>query len=215
MLGKLKAIIIFVAVVISVIIFYFYYIKSPVLYITDFVVDGDTIKVRIGYKSKITIRYGCIDTPEHNEPFFYEAYSKNKEIVLGQLISFLTLDNDRYGRKVALVRVSKSGLRINEELLRQGLAVYYNVSGKCSEFPELLTAQKYAFDNRLGLWNLYYKYKDTKFIKGKYTFHLDSCDKIKSYNKQFLTLQKAVYLGLSPCRYCKPLLTLYLKSNKK
>lgn len=231
MSNRLKIVVVCILFVIGIVLLY--YSISSTLYIADFVIDGDTIKVTairnfspISPKRIIAIRYACVDTPEHDEPFFDEAYIKNKEMVVGNPIWFLVLDNDKYGRSVAdvYVRRTKDVLWINETLLKQGLAIYYDVSGKCDKYPELLSAQKYAFDNMLGLWSLYYKYKDEKFIraKGGYTFHLDTCNKIKLSKKQtikrqrqFITLQEAVYIGLSPCRSCKPLLTLYLNGKKR
>lgn len=209
----------------------FYYVLSAISF-SDFIIDGDTIKIRCyklgNYVQNFTLRYACIDTPEKGEPFFEEAQLKNREIVNGRPLSYSVIDVDKYGRSVGFVyvyndsvfgrlqaKLSIGGLFVNRELLMSGLGVYYRVTPICDSMPTLLYAQKYAFDNRLGLWRLYNKYKDKQFIKGSYAFHLANCQKIRSRRKKIITLQEAIYQGISPCRKCKPLLTLYLNDKKR
>ncbi|MFN7182012.1 MAG: thermonuclease family protein [Planctomycetota bacterium] len=202
---------------------------SP-LAVVVYVVDGDTIKVRtsflISFKYTTTFRYACLDTPEKEEPFFEQASTTNRQLVENKPVSFSIIDKDKYNRNVAYLyvynnsflgklqsKLSFDGIFVNEKLLRAGLAVYYDVSRKCTRYPQLLEAQKYAFENSLGMWNIYKHLKNIKFIIGYRVFHLEGCEKIRKQKKQYITLEQAVYRGYSPCRSCKPLITLYLKKT--
>lgn len=203
------------------------------LYIPIYIIDGDTIQVRKikggDFERPLTIRYACIDTPEKDEPFYEEALLKNKELIDNRLLLASFLDKDRYGRRVEFIYAysdsflgkiqavfSAGGILLNKELLEAGLAIYYDISGKCKRYPQLLSAQRRAFENKLGLWKLYYKYKDKQVIKGRYTFHLENCMKIQpTRKKEFIRLGEAIHSGLSPCRSCKPLIAFYYNDYKR
>ena len=90
------------------------------------VVDGDTIDVLIDGR-EYRVRYILIDTPEvfdPVEPFGPEATEANRRLVSGQTVG-LEIDvseTDRFGRLLRYVYLP-DGRLVNEELLRQGLAV--------------------------------------------------------------------------------------------
>lgn len=94
------------------------------------VVDGDTIKVRLG-GSEETVRYIGVDTPESVKPgtpveCFAKAASRfNEDLVEGKRVklSFDRERRDRYGRLLAYVRLAGPPRTfVNAELVRDGYA---------------------------------------------------------------------------------------------
>lgn len=90
------------------------------------VVDGDSIVLAGGER----VRYLGIDTPEHGEPCFEEAAALNRRLVAGKTVTLHVCPDrpiDKYGRTRAFIRLPSpsspdSGLFVNAELVRQGLA---------------------------------------------------------------------------------------------
>lgn len=113
------------------------------------VIDGDSIVV-----DGVERRLSGIDAPEYNQICFD---AKSKEYQCGQMaMSYLkklvnnkikckTLTTDRYKRKVSECKVGN--LNINEEMVRQGMAVSYNQYEQGYD-----KAEKQAKDAKLGIW---------------------------------------------------------------
>jgi micrococcal nuclease len=93
------------------------------------VVDGDTIRVRIGGAEE-PVRYIGIDTPESVqrgtpvECFAKRASAFNARLVEGERVRLVgDVDaRDRYGRLLAYVYRARDGLFVNAELVRRGYA---------------------------------------------------------------------------------------------
>jgi micrococcal nuclease len=94
------------------------------------VVDGDTIRVRLGDGTIERVRYIGVDTPESVKPgtpiqcFAEAASSFNRRLVAGRRVR-LVYDverRDRYGRLLAYVYRDQDGLFVNAELARLGYA---------------------------------------------------------------------------------------------
>jgi micrococcal nuclease len=91
------------------------------------VVDGDTIRVRIGGAEE-PVRYIGIDTPESVQPgapvecFAKRASAFNARLVEGERVRLVTdvEARDRYGRLLAYVY--RDDLFVNAELVRRGYA---------------------------------------------------------------------------------------------
>jgi len=122
------------------------------------VVDGDTIKVRIGDRTE-SVRYIGINTPElrhptrGEEPGAREATHANRKLVEGQTVR-LELDvqeRDRYGRLLAYVYVGE--MMVNEEMVAQGYAQVMTIppNVRCQE--RFLKGQREARLLQLGLWH--------------------------------------------------------------
>jgi len=121
--------------------------------------DGDTIVLAGGER----VRYMGVDAPELEskvigleEKIKVEAFEFNKNMVEGKTV---TLEfepkgetRDYYSRLLAYVWIE--GKMVNLELVRNGLAEveegYLKRAFKYEE--ELLTTQKYAQENELGMW---------------------------------------------------------------
>jgi micrococcal nuclease len=144
--------------------------------------DGDTIETDRGE----TIRYIGVDTPEIYrfvgkdwrpvwECYSFEAETKNAEWVQGQKV-FLESDrenNDKYGRllRYVFVKRGRNWLFVNEYLLRQGYAKYYDPKTYIPRYARLLQeAEREARLNKRGLWGACYNSRGLeRTIKGDIT----------------------------------------------
>ncbi|MGZ6695664.1 MAG: thermonuclease family protein [Solirubrobacteraceae bacterium] len=93
------------------------------------VVDGDTIRVRIGGRTE-RVRYIGVDTPESVKPgtpvqcFAKRASAANDALVGGQTVRLVgdAEQRDRYGRLLAYVYREPDGAFVNAALVREGYA---------------------------------------------------------------------------------------------
>jgi micrococcal nuclease len=93
------------------------------------VVDGDTVRVRLGGRSE-PVRYIGVDTPESKRPgtpvqcFARRAAAENARLVRGERVR-LVFDverRDRFGRLLAYVYRVRDGAFVNAALVRGGFA---------------------------------------------------------------------------------------------
>ena len=115
------------------------------------VADGDTITVLTTTEQQIKIRLYGIDCPESKQAFGNRARQATSKAVAGKNVDILPIDEDRYGRTVALVFAD--GESLNEILVRDGMAWVYTAYCKqeaiCEPLKEL---EKTARAQRNGLW---------------------------------------------------------------
>ncbi|MCK9572905.1 MAG: thermonuclease family protein [Candidatus Omnitrophica bacterium] len=127
------------------------------------VIDGDTVKLADGK----TLRYIGIDTPETRikqggnfmyqpQPFAIEAKKLNEKLVLGKTvkIEFDVEKTDKYKRLLGYCFL-EDGTFVNNELLKQGLAVIYTHPPNIKFSDTFFTAQQKARKEKKGLWGAY------------------------------------------------------------
>lgn len=119
-----------------------------------YVIDGDTIHVIGGEK----VRLIGIDAPGINETGGEEALEKLQTLVEDKEVE-LEFDpkvelglRDPYGRLLAYIWVKN--ILVNEKLVKQGLAkvVSEEIQRDFKYKARFLEAQKYAQENKLGIW---------------------------------------------------------------
>jgi endonuclease YncB( thermonuclease family) len=124
------------------------------------VYDGDTIRVVPvgidGYPKaqQLKVRFACIDAPERDQPGGIEARDGLKKMLVdsNNRVKLNIITTDRYGRSVA--EVWNSGGLVQGRLVHLGLAYpYEQYSSDCPNWDIVERAEKYAVDNRLGVWN--------------------------------------------------------------
>jgi micrococcal nuclease len=130
------------------------------LYAVESVVDGDTIKIRMGEKIE-TIRFIGIDTPETVHPskpvqcFGREASNKTKELLTGKNVRIETDDSqgkrDKYERLLAYVFLD-DGTNVNKLLVSDGFAYEYTYNLPYKYQSEFKKAESDAKLNKRGLW---------------------------------------------------------------
>lgn len=132
--------------------------------------DGDTLAVKDSRGTKINVRFACVDAPEvpHTNKekqskrardinqFSWGAKAKERvqELVkqAGDRVTLNITDSDRYGRKVAEVRL-KDGTFVQQVLLQEGLVKAYRpYLNKCPSKDLVLQAEAEAQQQRRGIW---------------------------------------------------------------
>lgn len=138
--------------------------------------DGDTIVVKDTDGKNFTVRFACLDAPEiahtnkekqskrisdrNQFTWGVKAQQRVQELVQqgGDRVTLNITDSDRYGRKIAEIRL-KNGTFVQQVLLQEGLAkVYRPYLNKCPSKNLVQQAEAEAKEQRLGVWS------DTKFI---------------------------------------------------
>ncbi|RCJ25539.1 nuclease [Nostoc minutum NIES-26] len=132
--------------------------------------DGDTLAVKDTQGNKFTVRFACMDAPEiaHSNKernskrasdrnqfsWGVKAQQRVQQLVQqgGDRVTLNITDSDRYGRKIAEIRL-KNGTFIQQVLLREGLAkVYRPYLNKCPSRDLVEQAEAEAKQQRLGVW---------------------------------------------------------------
>ena len=137
------------------------------------VVDGDTFHCTLSNGEEVKVRLIGVDTPESaNNPkarrdsertgrsleeiikmgrqakeFTKSLLPKGEKVYL----EFDVQKTDKYGRLLAYVWLS-DGRMLNEVLIREGYAQVYTIPPNVKYQERFLEAQRYARENRKGLW---------------------------------------------------------------
>ena len=130
------------------------------LFLVSTVVDGDTIKININGTVE-TLRLIGIDTPETVDPrkpvqcFGIEASNKAKELLTGKSVRLeadpTQGERDSYNRLLRYVFFG-DGESFNKLMIEQGYAHEYTYNLPYKYQAEFNEAEKYARENKLGLW---------------------------------------------------------------
>nr|MDZ8061300.1 thermonuclease family protein [Nostoc sp. EkiNYC01] len=130
------------------------------------VADGDTITVKRDGETK-KIRFCGMDAPEvkhgkqPGQPFGNEAREKLRSLVAlaKNQVMIIPIETDRYGRTVAEVMASVSGLwgiemSFQEEMLKSGMAYYYKqYASNCPNHDAFAKAEEIAIASKAGVWS--------------------------------------------------------------
>jgi micrococcal nuclease len=126
------------------------------------VVDGDTIHVRVGSRIE-KVRYIGVNAPEipHPEARGWReggarAFAVNRQLVAGQTAR-LELDlgrRDSWGRLLAYVWVKRARkqIMVNAEMVRRGYAQVMTIPPNVRYQERFLKLQREAREARHGLW---------------------------------------------------------------
>ncbi len=139
--------------------------------IVERVSDGDTLVLRNADGKKFTVRFACVDAPEipHSQKekkskitkdvnqfaWGIKAQTRIEELIkqANNRINLNITDSDRYGRKIAEVRL-KDGTFVQQVLLQEGLAkVYRPYLNKCPSKDIVQQAEAQAQKEKLGVWS--------------------------------------------------------------
>jgi endonuclease YncB( thermonuclease family) len=115
------------------------------------VFDGDSCLVRLERGGVIEVRLAEIDAPEKDQPYADEARSALRELVLDRDLDLEVIDEDKYERKVARVRLVSNRMNVNAELVNRGHAWVYRYHLRDRSLLDLEQAARSA---KRGLWAL-------------------------------------------------------------
>ncbi|MDP3763789.1 MAG: thermonuclease family protein [bacterium] len=129
-------------------------------YLVTKVVDGDTVGLNINGKVE-TVRLIGMNTPETVDPrkpvecFGKEASNRAKELLTGKSVKIESDPNgdtrDKYDRLLLYIFLG-DGTNYAKKMIMDGYAYEYTYNVKYKYQAEFKQAQKYAEDNKLGLW---------------------------------------------------------------
>ncbi|MDR2503970.1 MAG: thermonuclease family protein [Deltaproteobacteria bacterium] len=115
------------------------------------VADGDTLTMFSPEREMLKVRLYGVDAPESDQPGGKEARAFASDLALLHEVEVRTLDTDRYGRSVGMVRLT-DGRMLNEELVRAGLAWVYLDYCREIQCVRWLALEKEARAAGRGLW---------------------------------------------------------------
>jgi micrococcal nuclease len=110
--------------------------------------DGDTMFVMKNGKA-VKVRLEGIDCPELGQDFGTRAKQFTSSMVFRKTIVVKECSKDIYGREI--VRIYVEGLDLSLELVKAGLAWYFNAF---TSDPALAAAEKAARKQKIGLWSM-------------------------------------------------------------
>ncbi len=128
--------------------------------VVEFVVDGDTIDVRIDGDDE-RVRLIGIDTPETKKPdtpvecFGPEAATFTESLLAPGTPVRLERDvvgRDDYGRLLAYVYLASDGILVNYEIIRQGYARPLTIPPNVAHAELFVEAAREAERDDAGLW---------------------------------------------------------------
>jgi micrococcal nuclease len=128
--------------------------------VVEFVVDGDTIDVRIDGDDE-RVRLIGIDTPETKKPdtpvecFGPEATTFTESLLAPGTPVRLERDvvgRDDYGRLLAYVYRASDGILVNYEIIRQGYARPLTIPPNVAHAEQFVEAARAAERDDAGLW---------------------------------------------------------------
>lgn len=120
------------------------------------VYDGDTVVLATREDSRLQVRLYGIDAPETSkpdlpgQPFASVARRTLMFKIMGRQVWAEIMDNDRYGRAVAVVRYE--GRDINAEMVAEGMAWAYRPYLEAPYASPYLGAERAARLRHRGLW---------------------------------------------------------------
>ena len=119
------------------------------------VIDGDSLEVKYAglfsfLRKPFPVRLYGIDAPELAQPYGEESRKRLQSLVRGGGIRMDVKTTDRYGRTVGLLYRRRRGRSVNVEMVRSGMAWWYQrYGGRDLGFPE---AEAEAKRRRRGVW---------------------------------------------------------------
>lgn len=117
-----------------------------------YVQDGDSLKfIPKGETEEVRVRLHGIDAPEKGQEFSAQSREHLRKLTLKKAIRVEVLDTDRYGRYIGKVYVGNT--YVNQEMLRAGLAWYYDHHADNRRDADLQKAQQSARSAGKGLWS--------------------------------------------------------------
>lgn len=113
------------------------------------VADGDTFTVRTITDQRIKIRLYGIDAPERGQDYGSKSRQFLNDLCYGKEVTIEDKGTDQYGRTLGIAYVGD--LNINEEMVKNGFAWYYNYS---VDDPRLEALEREARDKKLNIWSM-------------------------------------------------------------
>ncbi len=119
------------------------------------IVDGDTIKVRVGTKTE-TVRIIGLNTPERGQCYYQQASSKMQSLAQSRYVrierDYSQTNRDKYGRLLRHVHLT-DGRVAAKVMIEQGFGREYTYAKAYRYRNGFIKAQKSAQSKRLRMWS--------------------------------------------------------------
>lgn len=112
------------------------------------VLDGNLIQLSDGTR----VRYLGITVPDRSSPHHAEAVSANRSWVENKEVQFRFGFQERDADGVWIAYVFSDGIFVNEELVKQGLALVSPLPNEEEYLSDLVSAEREAHDHKRGQW---------------------------------------------------------------
>ncbi len=112
------------------------------------IIDGDTLEVMYG-ELPVRIRLAHIDSPERKQAFGTRAKQALSDLCFGKFVKIEYREKDRNGRYICVL-YDESGMNINQEMVRLGMAWHFKRYSDDMEYDRL---EKEARQMKVGLWS--------------------------------------------------------------
>lgn len=117
-----------------------------------YVQDGDSLKlIPQGSTEEIRVRLYGIDAPEKGQEFSGQSRALLNKLVRNKQLRLEIRDKDSYGRYIAAVYVGDT--YVNREMIRAGLAWFYEHHADLNRDADLARALAAAKKSHLGIWS--------------------------------------------------------------
>ncbi len=113
------------------------------------VADGDTVTILTENDEQIRIRLYGIDAPEKGQDFSNKSRQFLNDLCYGKIVSIEKKGIDQYERVLGIVYIGE--LNLNKEMVRNGLAWYYDHYVKDADMEALEHA---ARKQKLNIWSM-------------------------------------------------------------
>ena len=142
------------------------------------VIDGDTFRL----SDSSLVRLIGIDTPEKGQLFYDEAVALAESVLINEQVNLIydKEKTDRYNR--SLVYLEVNSLIYNELVLERGYANVYLFSENLLRREMLISAQKNARTDKVGIWSVNDTDDEEYYIRieGSFRYHRPLCVSIKN-----------------------------------
>lgn len=113
------------------------------------ILDGDTFELLTDEKKTVKVRMNGIDAPEKNQAFGQKSKDYLGSLCFRRQVAVVYTGKDRYNRVLGTA-YNTSGQNINLKMVEAGMAWHFV---RYSSDGQLAAAQRYAREQKKGLWN--------------------------------------------------------------
>ena len=113
------------------------------------ILDGDTFELLTDDKKTVKIRMNGIDAPEKNQAFGQKSKDYLGSLCFRRQVAVVYTGKDRYNRVLGTA-YNTAGQNINLKMVEAGMAWHFV---RYSSDGQLAAAQRYAREQRKGLWS--------------------------------------------------------------
>ena len=115
--------------------------------------DGDSFTARRADTGQtVELRLYGVDAPENGQPYGQASRRSLLAMTEGKILTVSPVENDRYGRVVAVVFAAGDETSVNERQLEQGMAWYYGRFCRAPFCKDWKTKEQRARAEHAGLW---------------------------------------------------------------